>query len=133
MQRSSADRFSSSVNVPGASDRLSPDRRSAGMGRRNGRSCYRAAVAVNVLASARNGPIRDPGPIVARWLGRIDYREAHALQRRLAGERADDAIGDQLLLLEHPPVLTLGRNAAPSHVRATPAELRARGIEVIEV
>lgn len=70
---------------------------------------------------------------MARWLGRVDYREAHALQRRLAGERADGCIGDQLLLLEHPPVLTLGRNADAAHVLATPDMLRARGIEVIQV
>lgn len=97
------------------------------------RACYRAAVAANVLASVRNGSTPAPGPIVASWLGRVDYREAHALQRRLVGERADGRIGDRLLLLEHPPVLTLGRNADPAHVLATPDELRARGIEVIQV
>lgn len=90
-------------------------------------------MAVNALASARHGSTLVPGPITARWLGRVDYREAHALQRRLAGERADGGIGDQLLLLEHPPVLTLGRNADPAHVLATPDALRARGIEVIQV
>jgi lipoyl(octanoyl) transferase len=51
----------------------------------------------------------------------------------LVGERAEDQISDQLLLLEHPPVLTLGRNADPAHVLATPDELRARGIQVIQV
>ena len=83
-----------------------------------GRSCYRAAVAFNVLAPARDGSTSEPGPIAAQWLGRLDYHEAHALQRRLASERADDRIGDQLLLLEHPPVLTLGRNADPAHILA---------------
>ena len=68
-----------------------------------------------------------------RWLGRIDYREAWALQRALVTERAAGVIGDQLLLLEHPAVLTLGRHAADSHVIATPAVLEARGIEVIRV
>jgi lipoyl(octanoyl) transferase len=97
------------------------------------RSCYRAGMAVNVLASARNGSTLVPGPLVAGWLGRVGYREAHALQRRLASERADGRIGDRLLLLEHPAVLTLGRNADPTHVLATPAELEARGIEVIRV
>ncbi len=97
------------------------------------RSCYRAAVAAHSLASSRNGSPVGSGPIAARWLGRIDYRAAHALQRRLAAERADGRIGDQLLLLEHPPVLTLGRNADPAHVLASPGVLRARGIEVIQV
>jgi lipoyl(octanoyl) transferase len=95
------------------------------------RSCYRAAVAVNVLAPAHSGSA--PAPIAARWLGRVDYRAAHALQRRLAAERAAGTIGDQLLLLEHPPVLTLGRNANPAHVLATPDDLRARGMEVVQV
>jgi len=75
----------------------------------------------------------DAGPIEARWLGRSDYRVAWDLQRRLAAERADDLIADQLLLLEHPAVLTLGRQAEESHVLASPAELRRRGIEVLRV
>lgn len=74
-----------------------------------------------------------PEPIRAEWLGRVPYREAWALQRQLAAERADGLIGDRLLLLEHPAVLTLGRHANPSHVRAAPEMLAARGIEVIRV
>ena len=68
-----------------------------------------------------------------RWLGRIDYREAWALQKGLLAERAAGVIGDQLLLLEHPAVLTLGRHASDDHVIATAATLGARGIEVIRV
>ena len=71
--------------------------------------------------------------INARWLGRIGYREAHALQKRLVAERTEGRIGDQLLLLEHPAVLTLGRHADPTHVLASPGELGARGIELIQV
>lgn len=97
------------------------------------RSCYRAAVAVNVLAPPRDGSTSPPGPIAARWLGRVDYRAAHALQRRLASDRAEDRIGDQLLLLEHPPVLTLGRHGDPTHVLVSPEQLRARAIEVVRV
>jgi lipoyl(octanoyl) transferase len=87
--------------------------------------------------TARQGSVRavDGGapPIVARWLGRIGYREAWELQKALAHARAEGAIPDQLLLLEHPPVLTLGRGADPSHVLATPAQLEGRGIEVLRV
>jgi lipoyl(octanoyl) transferase len=78
-------------------------------------------------------PRADAGPLEASWLGRIDYRAAWDLQRRLVAERADDRITDQLLLLEHPAVLTLGRQADESHVLASPAELKKRGIEVIRV
>lgn len=72
-------------------------------------------------------------PIHARWLGRIAYRDAWELQRRLAAERARDEIGDQLLLLEHEAVLTLGRHADDAHVLADPATLADLGIEVIRV
>ncbi len=67
------------------------------------------------------------------WLGRIDYREAWDLQKRLAAARADGEIGDRLLLLEHPAVLTLGKHADESHVLASPAELARRGIAVLRV
>jgi lipoate-protein ligase B len=72
-------------------------------------------------------------PIEATWLGRIAYREAWQLQKRLAAERADGTIRDRLLLLEHPAVLTLGRHADESHVRASADELARRAIEVIRV
>jgi lipoyl(octanoyl) transferase len=72
-------------------------------------------------------------PICARWLGRIDYREAWTLQKELLERRAAGEIEDQLLLLEHDAVLTLGRQADESHVLASPKELRRRGIEVIRV
>jgi lipoyl(octanoyl) transferase len=78
-------------------------------------------------------PRADAGPLEASWLGRIDYRAAWDLQRRLAAERADDLIPDRLLLLEHSAVLTLGRQADDSHVLAPPKELRRRGIEVLRV
>jgi lipoyl(octanoyl) transferase len=73
------------------------------------------------------------GALAVRWLGRIDYRSAWDLQKRLVAARADDRIGDQLLLLEHPPVLTLGRGADEGHVLATPAALADRGIEILHV
>jgi lipoyl(octanoyl) transferase len=71
-------------------------------------------------------------PIAAWWLGRVGYRDAWDLQHRLVAARAAGLIGDQLLLLEHEPVLTLGRHSNPSHVIATPVELASRNIELIE-
>jgi lipoyl(octanoyl) transferase len=68
-----------------------------------------------------------------RWLGRVPYREAWQMQHELVAARAAGAIGDQLLLLEHPAVLTLGRQSDPRHVRATAAELERRGIEIVRV
>ncbi len=74
-----------------------------------------------------------PGRLAVHWLGRIAYRDAWQLQHRLVAARAAGAIGDQLLLLEHDPVLTLGRHADESHVRARPGVLAARGIELLRV
>jgi lipoyl(octanoyl) transferase len=90
-------------------------------------------------ASARlvgDGSVSSPGSsrgLEVRWLGRVEYREAWILQKRLVEERAEGVVGDTLLLLEHPAVLTLGRHADDGHVRAGPAELAARGIEVVRV
>jgi lipoyl(octanoyl) transferase len=86
-------------------------------------------------AERAESPIRDvPRPgLAVHWLGRLEYRAAWDLQRRLAAARADGRTGDHLLLLEHPRVLTLGRHADESHVLATPEELTRRGIEVVRV
>lgn len=76
---------------------------------------------------------RPPNPIRATWLGRIPYRQAWDLQRRLAAARADETIGDRLLLLEHPAVLTLGKHADEAHILASAGELARRGMEVLRV
>ena len=63
-------------------------------------------------------------------LGRAPYGPTEALQERLVVARQAGVITDGLLLLEHPPVITLGRRADPAHILA-PAEVLAReGIEV---
>jgi lipoyl(octanoyl) transferase len=72
-------------------------------------------------------------PITAWWLGRTSYRDAWDLQHRIVTARAAGLIGDQLLLLEHEPVLTLGRHSDPAHVIASAEELAARGVELIRV
>lgn len=74
-----------------------------------------------------------PAPLRSTWLGQVPYRRAWELQKRLAAARADGRIPDQLLLLEHPAVLTLGRAADEGHVRTGRAELAQRGIEVVRV
>jgi len=69
-----------------------------------------------------------------RKLGVVGYGDALELQKVLVEQRKAGEIGDQLLLLEHPPVITLGvksRNDR-SHVVATVDELEAAGVEVVE-
>lgn len=67
------------------------------------------------------------------WLGRVEYGEALELQRRQAAARMRGEVADALFLLEHPPVITLGRGATRDHLRLDEEELKARGIEVWEV
>ncbi len=69
----------------------------------------------------------------SEWLGRVGYRAAWERQHALVAARSEGRIPDRLLLVEHDPVLTLGRHADPTHVRASEAELTARGMEVIRV
>src|ERR1051326_5348305 len=68
----------------------------------------------------------------AIWLGRIDYREAWDLQRELAAKRLAGEIPDTLLLLEHPPTVTLGRGAEASNVVAPKEWLARMGFDVVE-
>jgi len=56
--------------------------------------------------------------LLVRWLGRIAFAGALALQEKLvAGKRADHSLGDELLLLEHEPVYTIGRTPDQSSLR----------------
>ena len=66
------------------------------------------------------------------YLGRIPYREGLEIQERLVELRKADAIGDVLVMLEHPPVLTLGRNAGRENLLLTEEALAERGVEVVE-
>lgn len=65
--------------------------------------------------------------------GRISYAAALDLQKEVVEARHDGRIGNTLLLLEHPPVLTLGRNASRSNIVASDEFLAYRGVEVHEV
>jgi len=109
-----------------------------GPDRASGAACYRGGMDTAVRSELAPGPAvgdesLEARPIAVRWLGRIDYRQAWALQRELVEARIAGTIPDQLLLLEHPAVLTLGRNADERFVRAPIAELERRGIELIRV
>jgi len=65
-------------------------------------------------------------------LGTIDYATGLRLQQRLVALRKEEKIGDVLLLLEHNPVITLGRNAKAANVVASPEFLQQRGVELFE-
>jgi lipoyl(octanoyl) transferase len=63
----------------------------------------------------------------------VPYAEALEVQQRVVAARKQDLIGDTLLLLEHPPVITLGRNASRANILASEELLARRGVEVREV
>ena len=69
---------------------------------------------------------------VAIWLGRRRYEPVHDLMRELAEARHRGAAPDTLLLLEHEPVITLGRAAKVEHVLVSEAERARRGVDLVE-
>ncbi len=66
-------------------------------------------------------------------LGTVPYADALAMQHRVVEARKRGLLDNVLLLLEHPPVFTLGRNAHDSNILAAPEVLQAWGIEVFRV
>jgi lipoyl(octanoyl) transferase len=67
------------------------------------------------------------------YLGRVAYDEGLRIQAEIAALRLEDRVSNVLLLLEHPPVLTLGRNAQRSNVLASNELLAARGVTLHEI
>jgi lipoyl(octanoyl) transferase len=67
------------------------------------------------------------------YLGRVDYDEGLRLQAEIAGLVAEGRAQNVLLLLEHPPVLTLGRNANRANILASDEMLKRRGVTVHEI
>ncbi|MGA8344343.1 MAG: lipoyl(octanoyl) transferase [Candidatus Sulfotelmatobacter sp.] len=65
-------------------------------------------------------------------LGTVDYATGLRLQQQLVALRKEEKIGDVLLLLEHSPVITLGRNAKAANIIASPEMLAQRGVERFE-
>jgi lipoyl(octanoyl) transferase len=76
----------------------------------------------------------DPRPLDIYRLGRRDYAEVLSLQRALCRARLERrSRHDLLLLVEHPPVVTLGRGTKPDSLPMSPGEIETRGVEVHEV
>jgi lipoyl(octanoyl) transferase len=75
----------------------------------------------------------DQAMIQYLYLGRVDYPGALRLQSELVDLRTRGLIGNTLLLLEHPPVLTLGRNAKRANILASDELLARRGVTLHEI
>src|ERR1700676_4752580 len=68
------------------------------------------------------------------WLGRIGYQEAWGMQREIALARRSGELEDvSVLLLDHPPVYTMGRQGEARHLGDGPDALVAAGAEFLEV
>ncbi len=63
--------------------------------------------------------------------GRIDYQQAWDWQRELAAARSAGRCNDTLIILEHPPTITLGRAANRQHILVDSAELARRGVALV--
>jgi len=68
----------------------------------------------------------------AVWLGRRRYEPIHALQQRLVEARSQERAGDVILLVEHDPVITLGRAAEATNVLFSAEALAERGVDLVE-
>lgn len=68
----------------------------------------------------------------AVWIGRRRYEPIHALQQQLVAARGAGRVGDVILLVEHEPVITLGRAAERTNVLLAPEALSARGVDLVE-
>ncbi|TVR88227.1 MAG: lipoyl(octanoyl) transferase LipB [Spirochaetaceae bacterium] len=73
---------------------------------------------------------RRPATLQLLKPGRLPYDEGLALQEKLIQDRIDERITDTLVLLEHPPVITLGRSGAETDIVAAPAALEQNGVTV---
>jgi lipoyl(octanoyl) transferase len=76
---------------------------------------------------------KDPPSLQVRLLGRVPYQEALTVQETMVQNRRDGVIPDQLLLLEHPHVITLGSSSQEENLLLSPEEREAKGIELFEV
>ena len=66
-------------------------------------------------------------------LGRLEYGKALGIQEKLLALRQAGKIGDIILLVEHPPVLTVGRRGEYSNILLPTDELKAAGVEIFDV
>ncbi|MFW6422136.1 MAG: lipoyl protein ligase domain-containing protein, partial [Candidatus Bipolaricaulota bacterium] len=65
--------------------------------------------------------------------GLTPYTKALELQNRLMTERIEGTIGDRLILLRHPPTITLGKSARKTDLLLSETRLKGKGFEIVEV
>ena len=70
-------------------------------------------------------------PCIVYQLGLIEYGDAYHLQRKLLSERLGGQIADTLLLLEHPPTITVGKSGKLENILASQAQLAREGVSLV--
>jgi lipoyl(octanoyl) transferase len=88
---------------------------------------------IAALPSIFNRYVSESKDCIAVWHGRVQYAQALDLQMRICDLKKRGFDRDMLLLLEHPPTITLGRNASMEHLLAREEELKSRGVVVCNV
>jgi lipoate-protein ligase B len=88
---------------------------------------------IAALPSIFNRHVSKSKDCIAVWHGRVPYAQALDLQMRICEVKKCGFDRDVLLLLEHPPTITLGRNASMKHLLAREEELKSQGILVCNV
>lgn len=73
------------------------------------------------------------GPLHVRDCGVVEYREALAFQQQLQEQRRAGEVGDTVLVVEHPPVITLGAHKSSNKLLVNAEELARRGIDCVEI
>jgi lipoyl(octanoyl) transferase len=84
-------------------------------------------------ASRNDCPGSGEHPCRAYWLGEVDYLEAYELQKTLRKARIEGRIKDVVLLLEHSPVITVGKAGKSKNILVSESYLASRGIPVVQV
>ena len=87
----------------------------------------------SAVESSQDQQARTTDRLAIRDCGLADYREVLALQQQLQEQRRDGQITDTVLIVEHPPVITLGARKSANKLLVGPDELARRGIDLVEI
>ncbi len=88
---------------------------------------------IAALPSIFNRHVSESKDCIAVWYGRVPYAQALDLQMKVCELKKRGFGRDVLLLLEHPPTITLGRNASMEHLLARDDDLKSQGVAVCNV
>jgi lipoate-protein ligase B len=86
-----------------------------------------------IVESAQDQESRAADPLAIRDCGVAEYRQVLVLQQQLQEQRRAGLVGDTVLIVEHPPVITLGAHRSSNKLLTGPEELARQGIDLVEI